>query len=62
MGRQGTGTPLHAASNTNFFYQVDGTKRWYLIDPYDNYLANPFMGWGLAAISCIGLYPDDYKD
>ena len=62
VGRKGTGTPLHAASNTNFFYQVDGTKRWYFIDPYDNYLASPYMGLGLAARSYIGLYPDDYDE
>ena len=41
---------------------MDGTKRWYFIDPYDNYLASPFMGWGLAARSYIGLYPDDYDE
>ena len=60
VGRQGTGTPLHAAWSNNFFYQVDGTKRWYFIDPYDNYLCSPMMMRGIGVRFYLGLYPDDY--
>ena len=31
VGREGTGSPLHNAGTANWFYMVDGVKRWYLI-------------------------------
>ncbi len=33
MGRQGTGSSMHAASSINMFYMIDGTKKWYFVDP-----------------------------
>ncbi len=33
MGRQGTGSTMHAASSINMYYMVDGTKKWYFVDP-----------------------------
>ena len=62
IGRQGTGTPLHNASNSNMFLMVDGSKRWYFIDPYDTYLAHPFYVWGGAAAMLLALFPDEYDE
>ena len=28
VGRKGTGTPFHSANTYNWFYMVDGSKRW----------------------------------
>ena len=59
---QGTGTPFHSASNSNWFYMIDGRKKWYFIDPYDSYLCNPMMRIGNAAAASLALYPDDYAE
>ena len=34
----------------------------YLIDPTDNYLANPMINLGRGAYSFLPLYPDDYDE
>lgn len=61
VGRQGTGTPFHNAAVYNMFYQIDGTKKWWFIDPYDTYLAYPIVILGKAA-SIIGcLFPYEYN-
>ena len=62
LGRQGTGSPIHNASSHNFFYMVDGSKQWYLIDPYDIYLACPLMNLGYTAGVFLSLYPDEYPE
>ncbi len=62
VGRQGTGTPFHMASNVNMFYMIDGTKRWYFMDPKDLYMAGAIWIWGSAASLFIPLYPDDYDE
>jgi hypothetical protein len=62
MGRQGTGTSFHCASGINWFYMIDGTKKWYFIDPYDSYIASPIFSWGVGAAAYLGLYPDDYPE
>ncbi len=62
IGRKGTGTPFHMASNVNMFYMIDGTKRWYFMDPKDLYMSGAIWGWGAAAALFIPLYPDDYDE
>ncbi len=62
LGRKGTGAPLHFAYAWNFFYMVDGTKKWYFIEPNDFYLAYPRFGSGSTAGAMFGLYPDDFRD
>ncbi len=49
MGRGGTGTPFHHAAVFNMFYQINGTKKWWFIDPYDSYMAYPLAIFGKAA-------------
>ncbi len=60
VGRQGTGAPLHNAGTWNFFHMVDGTKKWYFIDPYDYYLAYPMWLGGHSANIIMNLYPDQF--
>lgn len=60
VGRQGTGSPFHNASNYNFFYMVDGSKTWWFIDPADSFLAYPLVILGRAAGFLLCLWPDQY--
>ncbi len=60
MGSQGTGSPLHNAGTWNFFHMINGTKKWYFVDPYDFYLAYPIWVWGHPAASYAELYPDQF--
>ncbi len=62
IGRGGTGAPFHNANGWNFFYMVDGVKRWHFVDPYDFYLAYPFYFSGLATALLLALYPDKYDE
>jgi hypothetical protein len=38
-----TGTPAHAGYNNNLFYQLDGTKRWTIVDPAFACLYYPYI-------------------
>lgn len=38
-----TGTPAHAGYNYNMFYQLDGTKRWTIIDPAFSCFYYPYI-------------------
>ncbi len=62
IGRSGTGAPLHRAHLWNFFYMIDGSKRWYFIDPFDFYLAYPAYTWGIPGGYFVNLYPDEYNE
>jgi hypothetical protein len=59
IGLKGTGTPFHNASNYNFFYMCDGSKRWWFVDPYDFYLLYPIYIYGKAAGLFGILFPED---
>ncbi len=59
IGRGGTGSTLHAAFAWNFFYMVDGVKRWYFVDPYDFYLAYPAYPLGYVTTGFFTSYPDE---
>ncbi len=62
VGRSGTGAPLHFAYAWNFFYMVDGKKKWYFIEPNDFYLAYPkFVAGGTAGIM-FSQYPDGIRE
>jgi len=64
IGGQGTGTSLHCSITGNFFYNVRGNKKWYLIDPaYSQYMRPKLSRTGLFAVSLIdicGAKPGDY--
>ena len=60
IGRKGTGTPLHCAAIWNWFHMLDGTKRWYFIDPnYSLYLYPVHVQGAMAATAHVS-YPDRY--
>jgi hypothetical protein len=59
VGLEGTGTPFHNAANYNFFYMVDGKKRWWFVDPYDLTLLYPVNVFGKAAGTFQVLFPSD---
>lgn len=59
VGRGGTGSPFHHAAVFNMFYQIDGTKKWWFIDPYDSFLCYPLHIFGKAAGMLAVLWPTD---
>jgi len=61
VGREGTGTPFHNAANWNMFYQIDGQKDWFFVDPYDSFLGYPMAMLGRAAAILMVLWPDQYN-
>jgi hypothetical protein len=61
VGRQGTGSPFHHAAVYNMFYQIDGQKQWWFVDPYDTYLAYPLAALGKAASFSMCLWPNEYN-
>jgi hypothetical protein len=61
IGKYGTGTPIHNAQSYNLFYMIDGSKKWYFIDPADQCLAYPFYHNGVPAAFSFCPYPDEYE-
>lgn len=57
VGRGGTGSPFHHAAVFNMFYMIDGTKKWWFIDPYDTFMAYPIAIFGKAAGVLMCLWP-----
>ncbi|GAX20357.1 hypothetical protein FisN_9Hh069 [Fistulifera solaris] len=62
VGKNGTKTPLHCASNWNFFTMFEGSKTWYLIDPENTWFLYPLSAVGLAATFAFPPFPDDYNE
>ncbi len=60
IGKSGTGTPLHNAASWNFFHMVDGSKKWYFIDPCDFYLAYPWANFAMYNSSFLARHPDQH--
>lgn len=56
FGGNGTGTSLHCAITGNFFYNIYGNKKWYLIDPkWSKYLRPRLSRTGLFAVSLLDI-------
>ncbi len=60
LGRKGTGTPFHTASNWNWFFNIEGRKTWYFVDPRYGFLIYPYNAVGHAAAFALCPYPDEY--
>ena len=60
LGRKKTGAPMHCATNWNFFYMLDGQKKWYFVHPNDSSFVYPFYRWGMNASFGHNMYPDEY--
>ena len=61
MGGKNTGTTLHCSYTGNFFFNVKGVKKWYLIHPqYSKYLLPTLSRSGLFAVSKTDIF--DKKD
>ena len=61
VGKKGTGSPFPNASVYNMFYMIEGTKKWFFVDPYDTFLAYPITLLGKAASVLFVLWPTDYN-
>lgn len=56
IGGKGTGTSLHCSITGNFFYNVKGNKKWYLIHPkYSKYMKPMLSRTGLFAVSYLDI-------
>ncbi len=62
VGRKGTGAPMHNAYAWNFFYMVDGMKKWYFVEPDFFYLAYPKFIAGATSGWFFNLYPDVVRE
>ncbi len=60
LGRQGTGTPFHSAATWNWFFNIEGRKTWYFVDPRHGFLLYPANAMGQAAAFALCAYPDEY--
>ena len=62
LGREGTGTPFHAAANWNWFFNIEGRKSWAFVDPRHGYLLYPHNAMGQAAAFALCPYADEYDE
>ncbi|HZX20132.1 MAG TPA: cupin-like domain-containing protein [archaeon] len=60
VGRKKTGAPMHCANLWNFFYMLDGKKKWYFVDPNYTFFAYPYFIFGIASGFTYCRYPNDY--
>jgi len=57
LGGKSTGTTLHASYIGNFFFNIKGIKKWYLIHPkYSNILLPTLSRTGLFAVSKVDIF------
>ena len=58
--RKGSGSGLHCANTTNFFYNIHGKKHWLLIHPkYSPYLKPVISKNGVFAISKLNCFSSE---
>lgn len=56
IGGKSTGSSLHSSITGNFFYNIKGKKKWYLIDPkYSRYLKPSQSRTGLFSVSRLDI-------
>nr|VFK64412.1 MAG: Cupin-like domain-containing protein [Candidatus Kentron sp. UNK]VFK71068.1 MAG: Cupin-like domain-containing protein [Candidatus Kentron sp. UNK] len=60
LGREGTGTPFHSAANWNWFFNIEGRKKWWFVDPRHGFLIYPFAAMGHAAAFTLCGFPGEY--
>lgn len=60
VGREGTSTPFHAASNWNWFFNLEGRKAWEIVDPRHGFLLYPAAFAGVPAAMALCGFADDY--
>jgi len=60
MGRKKTRAPMHNACFWNFFYMLDGKKKWSFVDPNYSVFAYPYYLMGRASGFTHCPDPNDY--
>ena len=61
LGGKNTGTTLHSSYIGNFFFNIKGIKKWYLIHPkYSNILLPTLSRTGLFAVSKIDIFHKNF--
>jgi hypothetical protein len=58
LGRGGTGTGFHCANGFNWFYMIEGSKKWTFVDPRWTVLTFPALNRGALYQSCAVTDPN----
>lgn len=62
LGRGGTGTGFHCANGFNWFFMVEGRKKWTFVDPRWTVLTFPALNRGALYQSCAVTDPNTVLD
>ena len=62
LGRGGTGTGFHCANGFNWFYMIEGSKKWTFVDPRWTVLTFPALNRGALYQSCAVTDPNTVLD
>jgi len=58
VGQKATGSGYHCAGIWNFFYMIDGQKKWWFVDPELSWMMYPSISIGVLAFSSLVFFPD----
>jgi len=58
IGQKATGSGFHCAGIWNFFYMIDGRKKWTFVDPALTWMIYPSISVSAVAFSSLVLFPD----
>lgn len=58
VGQKSTGSGYHCAGIWNFFYMIDGQKKWSFVDPELTWMMYPSIHIGVLAFSSLVFFPD----
>lgn len=57
VGQKATGSGYHCAGIWNFFYMIEGQKKWYFVDPELTWMMYPSIHIGVLAFSSLVYFP-----
>ncbi|MDZ4689590.1 MAG: cupin-like domain-containing protein [Planctomycetaceae bacterium] len=58
VGQKATGSGLHCAGIWNFFYMIEGQKKWWFVDPENTWMVYPSVNVGVLAFAALVSMPD----
>jgi len=58
IGQKATGSGYHCAGIWNFFFMIDGEKKWTFVDPELSWMIYPAIGIAAVAFSSLVFFPD----
>lgn len=58
IGQKETGSGYHCAGIWNFFFMIEGQKKWTFVDPELSWMVYPSISTGALAFASLLLFPD----